>query len=261
MISLFASTEAAIYLLNTKRADLAEIEARYGVRVEVLPEGENEGAKMRVVSSGPRPEFIPKFEPITFDDDDVAEIADDEDEDELREGARMAKAAASAVDGAVYVAVVTATRVAAAMTAPKLRMTRSKRPAPASGKPVKMANALTAPRMAWRRRRRCCGGRGRNGNRDEQVRIKDSSEAAEVEPAVAAVDAPSAAEPVSGGSARQAPGAAAGRRPRMAPWSRLWSKWLPKRRRRGTGRSPGQAQAHPQEEGRSRSGSVRRTGS
>jgi ribonuclease E len=53
VISLYASQEAAIYLLNAKRADLAEIEARYGVRVEVLPEGEDEGAKMRVVSSRP----------------------------------------------------------------------------------------------------------------------------------------------------------------------------------------------------------------
>ncbi len=79
VISLFASTEAAVYLLNAKRADLAEIEDRYGVRVEVLPEGENEGAKMRVGSSGPPPEFTPKFEPIVDDDDFVAE---DEDEDE-----------------------------------------------------------------------------------------------------------------------------------------------------------------------------------
>ncbi|GAA4768016.1 Rne/Rng family ribonuclease [Novosphingobium ginsenosidimutans] len=83
IISLFASTEAAVYLLNAKRADLAEIEARYGVRVEVLPEGENEGAKMRVASSGPRPEFVPKFEPIALeDDDDIADIIDEDDEDE-----------------------------------------------------------------------------------------------------------------------------------------------------------------------------------
>lgn len=85
IISLFASTEAAVYLLNAKRADLAEIEQRYGVRVEVLPEGENEGAKMRVTSAGPRPEFAPRFEPIVLEDDD--EIADlvDEDEDDLGE--------------------------------------------------------------------------------------------------------------------------------------------------------------------------------
>ncbi len=81
VISLYASTEAAVYLLNAKRADLAEIEERYGVRVEVLPEGENEGAKMRVVSSGPRPEFVPRFEPIVDDFED--DVIEEEDEEEI----------------------------------------------------------------------------------------------------------------------------------------------------------------------------------
>ncbi|WP_374588242.1 ribonuclease E/G [Novosphingobium sp.] len=86
IISLYASTEAAVYLLNAKRADLGEIEERYGVRVEVLPEGENEGAKMRVASSGPRPEFTPRFDPIVIeeDDDDVIE-EEDEFENEAEE--------------------------------------------------------------------------------------------------------------------------------------------------------------------------------
>ena len=43
-ITLSASTEAAVYLLNAKRADLVEIEERYGVKVEIVPEGEDEGA-------------------------------------------------------------------------------------------------------------------------------------------------------------------------------------------------------------------------
>ena len=83
LISLYASTEAAVYLLNQKRSDLAEIEDRYGVSVEVLPEGENEGAKMRVVSSGPRPIHTPKFEPLQLDDDldDLIDEEEDEDED------------------------------------------------------------------------------------------------------------------------------------------------------------------------------------
>ena len=88
VISLYASTEATIYLLNAKRADLAEIELRYGVRVEVLPEGENEGAKMRVASSGPRPEFVPKFETITLDDEDEPEIEDDYDDEDASEESR-----------------------------------------------------------------------------------------------------------------------------------------------------------------------------
>ncbi len=89
VITLFASTEAAVYLLNAKRADLHEIETLYGVRVEVLPEGENEGAKMRVASSGPRPEFAPKFEPIMIEADDEDEDGDSyEDEDGEEEEVR-----------------------------------------------------------------------------------------------------------------------------------------------------------------------------
>jgi ribonuclease E len=82
-ITLYASTEAAVYLLNAKRADLAEIEERYGVMVEVLPEGEDEGAKMRVTSTGPRPTMTPKFAPLVEEEDDLLPEEDDEiDEDE-----------------------------------------------------------------------------------------------------------------------------------------------------------------------------------
>ena len=85
-ITLHASTEAAIYLLNAKRADLQEIEDRYNVSVEVLPEGEDEGAKMRVGSSGPRPTGTPKFEVIADEEDDyLPEDEDDQDESEQDE--------------------------------------------------------------------------------------------------------------------------------------------------------------------------------
>ena len=87
VISLFASQEAAIYLLNAKRLDLGAIEELYGVRVEVLPEGENEGAKMRVASSGPRPTHVPTFAPIAEPeaddlDDEEIETAEDEEQDD-----------------------------------------------------------------------------------------------------------------------------------------------------------------------------------
>ena len=84
-ITLCASQEAAIYLLNHKRGDLAEIESLYGVNVEVLPEGENEGAKMRVASSGPRNEFVPRFGPIVLEDDGDEPDYEDEIEDEEEE--------------------------------------------------------------------------------------------------------------------------------------------------------------------------------
>jgi ribonuclease E len=81
-IRLGASSEAAIYLLNAKRADLAEIEARFGVSVEVIPEGEVEGAKMSVSSSGPRPSQVPSYRPIV---EDPVEMDEDDFEDEVEE--------------------------------------------------------------------------------------------------------------------------------------------------------------------------------
>jgi len=87
LITLYASTEAAVYLLNAKRTDLLEIEQRYGVTVQVVPEGEDEGAKMRVTSGGPRPTSVPKFEPIVddFEDEDEPEIEDEEEEDDAED--------------------------------------------------------------------------------------------------------------------------------------------------------------------------------
>jgi len=85
IITLFASQEAAVYVLNAKRADLQEIEHRYGVRIEVIPEGEQEGAKMRVASSGPRPTSLPRFEPIVEPEDDLIDDEPEFDEDEEEE--------------------------------------------------------------------------------------------------------------------------------------------------------------------------------
>jgi ribonuclease E len=101
-VSLYASTEAAIYLLNAKRTDLADIEFRYGVNVEVIPEGENEGAKMRVASSGPRPTSLPVFEPIIDvieDDDEIEDIEDERDEEDEAEAEAQVEGESEA-DGA-----------------------------------------------------------------------------------------------------------------------------------------------------------------
>jgi ribonuclease E len=186
IISLFASTEAAVYLLNAKRADLAEIEARYGVRVEVLPEGENEGAKMRVTSSGPRPEFVPKFEAITFEDDDEVEAFEDEDEDdrdEDRGGQRDGRRDDGEGRG-------------------KRRRRRRRRggrdreegDAPEAGDADdngdsdegdedrtddQRAEGDEDEGQRKRRRRRRRGGRGRNGNRDENSEAEGDNEAAD----------------------------------------------------------------------------------
>jgi ribonuclease E len=78
-ILLRAGREAAIYLLNKKRVELAEIEARYGVTIEVLIDEAFEGARMSVESSGPRPSAPPR--PAQ----EALPVADEEDEDDFVE--------------------------------------------------------------------------------------------------------------------------------------------------------------------------------
>ena len=91
LVQLQASQEATIYVLNNKRAELADIEDRYGVKIVVVPNGESEGAKQSASSSGPRPtkRVIPlaPIAEIEDDDDDIFEddIEEREDEEEARE--------------------------------------------------------------------------------------------------------------------------------------------------------------------------------
>ena len=54
-IVLRAGREAAVYVLNKKRAELADIESRYGVSIDIMIDESFEGARMTVESSGPRP--------------------------------------------------------------------------------------------------------------------------------------------------------------------------------------------------------------
>jgi ribonuclease E len=83
---LRASQEAAVYVLNRKRAELAEIEDRYGVTIDIVPDGEAEGARMSVEAGGPPPAFRPVFEAIVDEDEDEDEVVEDAfDEDEEQE--------------------------------------------------------------------------------------------------------------------------------------------------------------------------------
>jgi len=84
LLTLRCSQEAAFYVLNKKRADIAEIEDRYGVTVEILSDGELEGARMSVEASGPPPAHAPKFAAAIeeIEEDIVEEIDEDEDEEE-----------------------------------------------------------------------------------------------------------------------------------------------------------------------------------
>jgi len=85
-IVLRAGREAAIYVLNKKRAELAEIEDRYGVSVEIAIDEAFEGARMTVESSGGRPQ--PKERPVALpivdeeEDEELPEVEDEELEEE-----------------------------------------------------------------------------------------------------------------------------------------------------------------------------------
>lgn len=82
-ITLRASQEATFYLLNEKRRELREIEELYGVTVEILPDGETEGARMAVEVSGPPPVARRSFAPIApIEDDEDEEYFDEEEETE-----------------------------------------------------------------------------------------------------------------------------------------------------------------------------------
>lgn len=87
VLTLRASQEAAFYVLNKKRAELAEIEDRYGVTIEVAPDGELEGARMSVEASGPPPAHAPRFERVIEEEpeEDFVEEIEEEEEEETEE--------------------------------------------------------------------------------------------------------------------------------------------------------------------------------
>ena len=87
LLTLRASQEAAIYVLNRKRGDIAEVEDRYGVSIEVLPGHEEEGARMTVEASGPPPAHAPRIDELVVEEeeDDYVEEVELDEEDEVEE--------------------------------------------------------------------------------------------------------------------------------------------------------------------------------
>ncbi|HWC56529.1 MAG TPA: ribonuclease E/G, partial [Sphingomicrobium sp.] len=82
-ICLRAGREAAVYVLNKKRPELADIEHRYGVSIEILIDETFEGARMTVESSGPRPVAAARIEaPIEEDEDEEIDAAIEDEEEE-----------------------------------------------------------------------------------------------------------------------------------------------------------------------------------
>jgi ribonuclease E len=84
-ICLRAGREAAVYVLNKKRHELAEIEQRYGVFIEIMIDESFEGARMTVDSSGPRPVAQPRAEIATFEEPEELQDEDEDIEDETVE--------------------------------------------------------------------------------------------------------------------------------------------------------------------------------
>ena len=86
LLTLSCSQEAAFYVLNKKRGDIAEIEDRYGVSVEITSDGELEGARMSVEASGPPPSHAPRIDPIIEEaEEDYPEDIEDEFDTEEEE--------------------------------------------------------------------------------------------------------------------------------------------------------------------------------
>ncbi len=82
-ILLRAGRDAAVYVLNKKRSELAEIETRYGVLVEIVIDESFEGANMSVESSGGKP--VPTKQPQVQKAEEPEEDIDEESEDEQDE--------------------------------------------------------------------------------------------------------------------------------------------------------------------------------
>ncbi|HEX5238565.1 MAG TPA: ribonuclease E/G [Sphingomicrobium sp.] len=86
-ICLRAGRDAAVYVLNKKRAELADIEHRYGVSIEIIIDESFEGARMTVETSGGKPIAAPRIEPAPTEEeeDETIEISLEGEEDEAEE--------------------------------------------------------------------------------------------------------------------------------------------------------------------------------
>jgi ribonuclease E len=86
-IQLRAGREAAVYVLNKKRPELADIEQRYGVSIEIAIDESFEGARMTVESSGPRPTAMPRPEAPAVEepDEEIDKIEEEPEEADAEE--------------------------------------------------------------------------------------------------------------------------------------------------------------------------------
>ncbi len=91
-LTLRAGLEAAFYVLNSKRSDLAEVEDRYGVAITVEGDPTLEGARMEVDAAGPPPVARVAAPPQVIEEDDEDLPEEEIDEEEAAEIAAVAAA-------------------------------------------------------------------------------------------------------------------------------------------------------------------------
>jgi ribonuclease E len=92
--TLRAGDEVAVYILNRKRIELAELEELYGVTIVTVPDEALIGPNFAIDAGGPPPtkkvemQALPALVRIEDDPDDVIDSGDDEDGDERPQGER-----------------------------------------------------------------------------------------------------------------------------------------------------------------------------
>ena len=97
LFRLRTDRSVAIYMLNRKRGELAELEDRYGIAIEVMPDETLIGGRVQIDSSGPPPEQAPR--PLALaapprnepDEEEIDEADALEDREELRDDSREAR--------------------------------------------------------------------------------------------------------------------------------------------------------------------------
>jgi ribonuclease E len=93
---LRADRSVAVYMLNRKRNELAELEARYAVALEVVPDDSLIGGRIAIDASGPPPAQAPRMAALAapqafaeeIEPDDIDEDYEDEAEDGEEQEAR-----------------------------------------------------------------------------------------------------------------------------------------------------------------------------
>jgi ribonuclease E len=96
---LRADRSVAVYMLNRKRNELAELEARYAVALEVVPDDSLIGGRIAIDASGPPPAQAPRMAALAapqafaeeIEPDEIDEDYEDEAEDEADGDAREAR--------------------------------------------------------------------------------------------------------------------------------------------------------------------------